>query len=36
MRRGRMKKKCRAMTLGGQKYDSEDIRREGTMLTIKN
>jgi hypothetical protein len=34
--RGRMKKRCRAMTLGGQKDDSGDIRRQRTTLTIKN
>jgi len=34
--RGRIKKRCRAMTLGGQKDDSEDIRRQRTTLTINN
>jgi hypothetical protein len=34
--RGRMKKMCRAMTLGVQKDDSEDIRRQRTTLTINN
>ena len=31
-----MKKRCRVMTLGGPKDDSEDIRRDITTLTIKN
>jgi hypothetical protein len=36
MGRGRIKKRCRVMTLGGQKDDREDIRSERTTLTIKN
>jgi len=36
MGRRRMKKRCRVVTLGGQKDDREDIRSERTTLTIKN